>query len=93
MPTSQESPHVTAPWDEETVAALNAYQQHPHYHPYTCGMAECGGKLTATTSGWQCNHCCGWLLAPRQSWAHEVNVALGRESLRDERRKALGMEP
>jgi hypothetical protein len=66
---------VVAPWDQATVDALNAYQQDPERHPYTCPhrgevphMRAWGdlGTLIADTDGWVCESC-GY----RQNWAHK----------------------
>lgn len=70
---------VTAPWTEEQVAALNAWQAGTHYHPFTCGGARMDeahvayqrkhggdyGQLVAGPDGWRCP-VCGY----RQNWAH-----------------------
>jgi hypothetical protein len=50
---------IQAPWTEEQVAALNAFQQRAPFHPFTCGYrddhyAANQGILVATTTGWVC---------------------------------------
>lgn len=67
-----------APWTEEQVACLNAYQAHGRYHPFTCpNRSEEGhqerhgdlGVLVATTDGWVCPDC-----DYTQDWAHDSMV-------------------
>ncbi len=68
-----------APWTEEEVANLNAFQESGRFHPFTCGGARCDdahkayadehggdyGQLVATADGWKCPVC-----DYRQDWAH-----------------------
>lgn len=63
-----------APWTEEQVASLNAYQASGRYHPFTCAnRSEPGhqerhgdlGVLVATKDGWICPDC-----DYTQDWAH-----------------------
>ena len=71
-----------APWTDEQVAGLNAWQACGYLHPFTCGsgdrmdakhravQAKRGGdygQLVATPEGWLCP-ACGY----RQTWAHAV---------------------
>lgn len=58
---------VTAPWDWQEVATLNAYQFSAAFHPFTCANSSShgGGRLHATPDGWECPDC-----DYRQSWAH-----------------------
>lgn len=62
-----------APWTVEQVVALNALQDDPYAHGYTCpgnghrGCAAHGRMLTATPDRWVCN--CGRY---RQTWAHAL---------------------
>lgn len=65
--------HIYAPFTPTQVVALNAFQDDPHTHGFTCGNAACGtdmccceGLLIATTAGWHCPHQCGYT----QNWAH-----------------------
>ena len=58
------SEHVWAPFTDEQVASLNAYQMGRVGHPFTCGTDNCRGILRATHDGWHCRNC-----AYRQSWA------------------------
>lgn len=67
-------------WNDAQVSALNAYQELPGSHPFTCGndrtdrahkeaQEEHGGELgqlVATRQGWACNAC-----DYRQFWAHD----------------------
>ena len=70
---------VVRPWNDATVAALNAHQRDPNQHPYTCGSDRGNryhvmsaalngdhdlGILEATKNGWRCPTC-GY----SQSWA------------------------
>lgn len=58
---------IQAPWTEEQVAALAAYQRDGRFHAYTCGNGSShgGGALTPTVDGWVCPDC-----SYRQRWAH-----------------------
>ena len=70
---------MTAPWNDEQVAALNQFQLEQRFHPFTCGgdrtdaahrayQADHGGdfgQLVATNDGWVCPVC-----DYRQNWAH-----------------------
>jgi len=57
-----------APWTEDEVKSLNAFQESGFVHPFTCNK-ESGFKhdLTATRDGWVCNEC-GTMV--QQDWAH-----------------------
>ncbi len=59
---------VTAPFTEEQVKSLNAYQKSQYVHPYTC---VCGNHipLIATKDGWVCKKC-----AYKQNWAHNFTA-------------------
>lgn len=62
---------ITAPWDERTVAALNAFQERGDFHPFTCPREHfTDGEMTlvATSEGWVCSAApaCGYT----QDWAH-----------------------
>jgi len=49
---------IEIPWNDAEVLALNAYQQNPTFHPYTCGNEHEGTKiLIATNDGWVCPEC------------------------------------
>jgi hypothetical protein len=64
---------VKAPWTEEQVRQLNAYQYDRRFHPFTCGSGNRrdvfhtakilsngfhdAGQLTATVNGWICAAC------------------------------------
>lgn len=57
---------VEAPWSQDIVDRLNAYQKSGFFHPYTC--AECRSDLIATAEGWKCSEVgCEYT----QGWAHE----------------------
>jgi hypothetical protein len=54
---------IYAPWDDATVQALNHYQEHGSFHPFTCGHGAAasrrhagGVSLVATPDGWHCPH-------------------------------------
>jgi ribosomal protein S27AE len=59
---------VEAPFTDDEVASLNAYQKSNLGHPYTC---ECGDHviLIATTDGWVCSRC-----AYTQTWCHDFTA-------------------
>ncbi len=67
---------VRAPWKEEQVAALNAYQQMGRFHPFTCGEDHpTHSILVAEPAGWRCPvQGCPYT----QDWAHEFMVEAGR---------------
>lgn len=52
---------IYAPWTDEQVRNLNAWQIAPSVHPYTCAntalVHDDGGVLIATTKGWRCPEC------------------------------------
>ena len=56
---------IEAPFTDNEVASLNAYQKSRLDHPFTC---VCGDhiNLIATTDGWVCEKC-----AYTQDWAHD----------------------
>jgi hypothetical protein len=60
--------HISPPWDEPTVDALNAYQHAGVMHPFTCGLNSAHPVLVATPSGWICanDEPCDY----QQTWAH-----------------------
>lgn len=58
---------ITAPWSDEQVERLNAWQTRGDVHPFTCPE---GHDLRATTGGWVCGHC-----AYTQNWAHPFMVS------------------
>jgi hypothetical protein len=65
--------HITAPWTEEQVVALNRYQVAENVHPYTC--ANGCGDLIATTSGWKCCRC-----NYTQTWALEGSLTFVKDT-------------
>lgn len=55
-----------APWNNDQIANLNAYQLNKHFHACTCPNREDGkhpeiqgekGRLLATSYGWVCPNC------------------------------------
>jgi hypothetical protein len=44
---------IYAPWTDEQVRNINAWQKSGKIHPFTCGV--CRADLVATTQGWKCN--------------------------------------
>jgi hypothetical protein len=62
---------IFAPFTDEQVNALNAWQENDHVHPFTCarrgqpGHLTWKGLLVPTTAGWICPDC-GYV----QNWAH-----------------------
>jgi hypothetical protein len=59
------SDEVSAPFTDDQVASLNAYQGAEHWHPFTCGADGCRAVLRAEPDGWRCPSC-----GHRQRWAH-----------------------
>jgi transcriptional regulator with XRE-family HTH domain len=62
---------IHPPWDDRTVAALNAFQAAEAMHPFTCPRDHVTAgdmKLVATSDGWVCcgAPACGYT----QGWAH-----------------------
>jgi hypothetical protein len=58
------SEQAWAPFTDEHVASLNAYQVEGAGHPFTCETDNCRGILQATHDGWHC-----WNCDYRQGWA------------------------
>ena len=48
---------VFAPWSQDQVNSLNAFQRSKKVHPYTCGGDGCREVLVATQGGWVCSKC------------------------------------
>jgi hypothetical protein len=67
---------IFAPWTDEQVGQLAAYQACESFHPYTCIHSH-HGPLFPTSLGWRCDSC-GY----RQNWAHEssLTIHLGRKT-------------
>lgn len=67
---------IKAPWTQEQVDGLNAYQAAPWVHPFTCGNkhGDHGDEnvLVATPEGWRCLSC-----DYTQDWAH-ASMAKGQ---------------
>lgn len=72
------SDRIEAPWTDEQIAALEAWQRSPYVHPYTCAHRdghphepEYGdhGVLRPTVDGWVCLHC-----DYTQNWAHTFSL-------------------
>jgi len=57
-------PLVRAPWTDDQVASLVAFQRDARWHEFTCG--RCGATLNPRSDGWHC-----WRDDYRQDWAHE----------------------
>lgn len=58
---------VEAPWTDDQVASLNAYQKAGPFHPFTYGEGNEQVDLIATAAGWVAHH--GGPVV--QKWAHE----------------------
>lgn len=59
---------IRAPWTEQQIAALNAYQRSGRMHPFTCGNEQhkLHQTLIAERDGWYCpDDACDY----RQDWA------------------------
>ena len=63
---------IFAPWDDETVVKLTAWQQSRLVHPYTCGGDHGTSiNLVPTNSGWICpDEKCKY----KQNWAFEFDI-------------------
>jgi hypothetical protein len=58
---------ITAPWTDDQVANLNAWQHAGNVHEFTCGGDHAGSRvLVARNDGWHCPGC-----DHRQNWAHD----------------------
>lgn len=59
---------IEAPWTNEQVANLNAWQRAGHVHEFTCPNHHDGSRvLIATVDGWRCPSC-----IYTQTWAHRM---------------------
>ena len=58
---------TSAPWNDNQVASLNAYQAAGYVHPFTHGDGEQQVDLIATRDGWVAKE--GGPVV--QTWAHE----------------------
>lgn len=59
---------IYAPWPDEVVLNLNAFQLRGEFHPFTCGIDSDHGSLIALPGGWICpDDDCDYT----QNWAHE----------------------
>jgi hypothetical protein len=67
MPRIDDSRRIDAPWTEDQVKSLNAYQNAGYVHPFTDGDGEEKVDLTATPEGWV-RKVGGPVV---QTWAHE----------------------
>lgn len=56
---------IRAPFTDEQIEALNAFQECRCYHPFTCGNDSRHRDLIATKDGWICLDC-----DYTQQWAH-----------------------
>jgi len=77
---------IFAPWDDETVDALNDFQVRLVMHPFTCGAEHfTPGEqvLIATPGGWicPCSPACGYtqgwahsFMADREAWPEQLSV-------------------
>ena len=46
-----------APWNDEQIEALEAWQANPQVHPYTCGRDSSHASLVPMRGGWRCPDC------------------------------------
>lgn len=70
--TTRDPSLSSAPWTDEQVEALNAYQTRYPMHPFTCGNDPCRADLVATNAGWDCPACHGWT----QTWAFSAMTVM-----------------
>lgn len=79
-----------APWTDEEVAHLQAWQKSIHVHPFTCGNRDTPvhnqidpeddyGVLVPTKDGWVCRHC-----DYTQDWAHDFMLLFNEDAYRRE---------
>jgi hypothetical protein len=64
---------IEAPWTENQVASLNAYQKVSNHHAFTCGERDPDGSehvLVAMWEGWYCPRCAANGKSYVQSWCH-----------------------
>jgi len=64
---------LRAPFTDEQVSELNAYQDSAVFHPFTCNNSECRAILVAVRDGWVCpNEQAAMNDSPavQQTWAH-----------------------
>lgn len=62
------SDHALAPYNNDQVGSLNAYQASGTFHEFTCANSH--GPLVANNDGWHCDKC---NYAQRWSWAWMAN--------------------
>ena len=70
---------IKAPWTDEQVEGLNAFQHSGVLHEFTCGKRDNHkgeGLLRATNDGWVCDEC-----DYTQNWAHAFQVSDWRQLL------------
>ena len=69
---------TTAPWTDDQVERLNAWQNNVHVHPFTCAYrgvkphpwkGHDRGILIATNKGWICEFC-----DYTQDWAFSIQL-------------------
>lgn len=64
---------IEAPWTDEQVRSLNAYQNVGTFHPFTCGNHRgYSPSLVATNRCWQCPECSyvqGWCWRFMADWS------------------------
>lgn len=56
LPRGEDEGVVRAPFTDDQVASLNAYQRSGVVRPYTCGVDSSHGYLVAYAQGWKCLH-------------------------------------
>jgi hypothetical protein len=59
---------ISAPWTDDQIASLNAYQKSGVFHEYTCRNDGCPAFLMATPAGWVCAVSCSYT----QNWAYAL---------------------
>lgn len=61
---------LLAPWTEDQVASLNAYQEESESSPFVCMNG--GHILVAAEDGWFCEICKGFCnINVTQNWCHD----------------------
>jgi len=74
---------VFAPWSEDQVKSLNAFQRSKNVHPYTCGGDNCREVLFATKAGWVCRKCeytQDWALDFMANWVWKKLARVARKN-------------
>lgn len=64
-------PLVAAPWSDDQVASLNAFQRAPNWHEFTCPRCRTALVATLAHTGWRCpidDYTQNWALEFMTNW-------------------------